>query len=93
MVLQKYVLFTILLVSLFLLSCTPAMEVSEELRCQTDADCVPAQCCHPTSAVNKDFAPDCAGILCSQNCEPNTLDCGQGEIKCQAGKCKAIITE
>ena len=60
----------IILLSLFLVSCTPSSKV-----CKIDADCVPAACCHATETVNKENAPDCNGILCSASCEPNTLDC------------------
>ena len=59
--------------------------------CTQDSDCVPASCCHPTDAVNKDNAPDCSGTMCTMNCEPNTLDCGQGEIKCVKNECIVFL--
>ena len=43
-----------------------------------DVNCVPATCCHPTECVLEANAPDCSGILCSQECAPGTMDCGQG---------------
>jgi len=62
-------------------------------QCQTDADCVPATCCHPTDAVNKAYDPDCSGIACTENCEPNTIDCGQGYIACVDNTCTAVIVQ
>ncbi|MFH0869403.1 MAG: hypothetical protein V1839_04205 [archaeon] len=53
--------------------------------CESDSDCVPAQCCHATSAVNKLYAPDCSDAVCSIECVPKTLDCGQGTVKCTNG--------
>jgi hypothetical protein len=76
----------ILLISLFLISCTPTEKV-----CSVDKDCIQASCCHANDAVNRDNAPDCSGILCTSVCEPETLDCGQGQVKCISGQCKAVI--
>lgn len=59
--------------------------------CESDSDCVAAQCCHPTSAVNKKFAPDCTDVICTMECRPDTIDCGYGEIKCIDSKCKAVM--
>ena len=56
------------LLLLFLVSCTS--KSSLELSCATDADCVPAACCHATSAVNKDTAPDCSRVFCTMECQP-----------------------
>ncbi|MBU2523457.1 MAG: preprotein translocase subunit SecG [Nanoarchaeota archaeon] len=55
--------------------------------CKIDADCVKASCCHPTSCVAKESAPNCDNNLCSQECVPNTLDCGQGSCVCNQGTC------
>ncbi|MEK6968871.1 MAG: hypothetical protein AABW48_00405 [Nanoarchaeota archaeon] len=74
--------FLLFFLPLFLVSCTPA-----EKTCAADADCVPAQCCHPTDAVNLEYEPDCSNVACTMDCKPETLDCGQGEIKCLSGKC------
>lgn len=57
--------------------------------CVSDSDCVAAQCCHATSVVNKAYAPDCSAIVCTADCQPDTIDCG-GKVKCAAGKCKAV---
>jgi hypothetical protein len=70
---------------------TAGADVPENLRCSLDEDCVPASCCHASSAVNRQFAPSCAGIKCTMECAPNTLDCRQGEIKCAHNICKAIL--
>ncbi len=59
--------------------------------CNSDADCVAEQCCHPTSAINKKFAPDCSDTLCTLMCSPGTLDCGNGEIKCVKNQCLAVL--
>ena len=59
--------------------------------CRFDTDCVPAQCCHPTGVVNADNAPDCSDTYCTMECRLGTLDCGQGEIRCVASECTAII--
>ena len=84
---MRLILLSCVLLSIFLLSCTPA-----EKQCSTDNDCVPAQCCHANDAVNKEYGPDCSGRLCTLQCEPGTIDCGQGEIQCVAGECRAVLT-
>ncbi len=53
-------------------------------------ECVPAQCCHPTSCVLKDKAPDCDGMMCTMECKPGTMDCNQGQCEYINGKCEAI---
>ncbi len=72
----------------FLVSCTG---VSKEKACTINKDCVPSACCHATDAVNKESGPDCTGMLCTAECVPDTIDCGQGEIKCVEGACQAIL--
>lgn len=59
--------------------------------CSIDSDCVPASCCHPNSCVAKEQAPQCKGIMCTQVCEPGTLDCGQGSCICENNKCEAVL--
>jgi hypothetical protein len=61
--------------------------------CQTDADCVPAQCCHPTSCVVASAAPDCSDMACTEDCQGGTMDCGQGHCACQDGTCAAVIDQ
>jgi len=43
--------------------------------------CVQEQCFHATSCVPESEAPDCSGLFGTQECEPDTLDCGQGYCK------------
>ena len=69
----------------------PPKTGSPETFCTTDDDCVPAECCHPTSAVNRNFAPDCTGTFCTAYCAPDTLDCGGGEVKCIKNKCEVVL--
>ena len=72
----------------FLTACS---NIPPELYCESNSDCTAASCCHPTSAMNKESAPDCSGILCTAVCQPETLDCGQGEIRCVENRCTAVI--
>ncbi|MBI2666498.1 hypothetical protein HYX13_02705 [Candidatus Woesearchaeota archaeon] len=82
-----------LVVSFILVSCNPSLssQIPAEKQCVFDSDCVPAGCCHPADAVNKDFAPDCSETFCTMECAPNTLDCGQGEVKCVDKRCVAVL--
>lgn len=64
---------------------------TDELKCDTDSDCVEASCCHSSSCVHKENAPDCDGVFCTQECKKGTLDCGQGSCKCVEGDCKAVM--
>ena len=56
--------------------------------CQTDNDCVPATCCHPDACINKNYQPDCKGIVCTMDCRPGTMDCGQGKCVCVDNTCQ-----
>ncbi|MCK4492239.1 MAG: hypothetical protein KAU03_06420 [Candidatus Altiarchaeales archaeon] len=62
------------------------MEEINRQYCSQDSDCVPEQCCHPTSCVNKKFAPDCSGIACTMVCQ-GSIDCGAGRCICKDNKC------
>ncbi len=64
--------------------------VSPGAECAQDADCVPASCCHPTTCAPVARRPDCAATMCTQNCAPTTLDCGQGHCACISGRCGAV---
>ncbi len=55
--------------------------------CRTDADCAPAACCHPAACVAVASMPRCAGIMCTGQCAPGTLDCGQAHCVCLGGRC------
>jgi len=68
-----------------------AKSISENNKsCTVDEDCVPATCCHATEVVNKEFAPDCEGMMCTMSCE-TVLDCGQGEPVCNDRICEINI--
>jgi hypothetical protein len=62
-------------------------------RCERDADCVPAGCCHPDACVAKSAAPDCGQVACTMECRPGTLDCGNGRCACEAGSCTARLEQ
>jgi hypothetical protein len=64
--------------------------VGTDVLCQSDADCVPAPCCHPTTCVALADAPDCADVVCTLECRGGTMDC-YGGCACQAGRCAARI--
>ena len=57
--------------------------------CTTNADCVPAQCCHPNSCVSQTAKPVCTDIMCTMSCE-GSLDCGAGSCGCTNGRCSVI---
>lgn len=58
--------------------------------CVEDGDCVPAQCCHPTSCINRVAQKDCSGTACTMSCE-GPLDCGAGTCGCgEEGMCIVI---
>ncbi|MEZ4410519.1 MAG: hypothetical protein R3A52_29165 [Polyangiales bacterium] len=55
--------------------------------CASDADCVPAQCCHPNACTARAQRPNCAAVMCTMMCAPDTLDCNQGRCVCVGGRC------
>ena len=58
--------------------------------CTTDDDCVPAECCHPTSCINKANKGVCT-LLCTMSCE-GPIDCGAGSCGCVNGKCSVVAS-
>jgi hypothetical protein len=56
--------------------------------CKNETDCVPAQCCHPTSCVNQASITVC-NLMCTASCE-GPLDCGAGSCGCRNGRCSVI---
>lgn len=54
-------------------------------------ECVKATCCHATECLPADQAPDCLDILCTQECVPGTIDCGQGSCQELKGECKLVL--
>ncbi len=79
----------LILLCLFLVACTT---VPLEKQCQVDTDCVKAECCHASSVVASDYAPSCGGTFCTEECQPGTLDCGQGSIACVSGECRVVLS-
>lgn len=60
--------------------------------CTTDADCVPAECCHAAACVARGNAPSCGDAICTQECRFGTIDCGGGCL-CHEGRCAARLSE
>jgi hypothetical protein len=56
--------------------------------CTADGDCVPATCCHASACVSAAQAPDCAEMMCTEDCRDGTMDCGKGSCACQDGACQ-----
>lgn len=56
--------------------------------CTVDSDCVPAQCCHPTSCINK-VAERACNEMCTMSCQ-GPLDCGAGSCGCVKGTCSVV---
>ena len=60
--------------------------------CEQDSDCVPAGCCHSRTCTPRAQAPDCSDVMCTQDCQFGTLDCG-GSCVCTDGRCDARLSE
>ena len=60
--------------------------------CTTDADCVPAGCCHASACVATTHRPDCTDVMCTADCQFGTLDCG-GACLCIEGRCAARLSQ
>ena len=87
---KTFLMIGIICLLVFLVSCT---SVPPEKVCSAAEDCVKATCCHATEAVNKEFAPDCAGQFCTMECVPKTLDCQQGKVQCVKGGCEVVLND
>lgn len=75
----------------------PTDEAPNRLRvgndpCNTDSDCVPAECCHAAACVAKANAPDCTDVMCTMECRADTIDCGGGCL-CFEGRCAARLND
>jgi hypothetical protein len=57
--------------------------------CTTDADCIPVQCCHPSSCVSKAAISRVCNVMCTMSCE-GPLDCGAGSCGCTNGRCSVV---
>lgn len=71
---------------------TPSSPGATPSGCATDSDCVPAECCHATSCTLAGTKKPC-NLMCTEECRPGTMDCGQGSCRCIAGNCEAVYTE
>lgn len=60
--------------------------------CSSDADCVPADCCHAAACVGRASAPACGDAVCTTECRYGTIDCGGGCL-CHEGRCAARLSE
>ena len=58
-----------------------------------EEECVAASCCHATECVLESEAPNCSDTVCSLNCEPGTLDCGQARCEYVDGECGVVKNE
>ena len=88
---KKYFLFLVFAV-VFVSGCSSVpTEIDLEAECSQDQDCVPASCCHATECVPTGEAPNCEGMMCTMECRPDTMDCGQGFCRCIDNKCKAVL--
>jgi len=95
---MRKILFFVLILLVLVLGCTktevPAKDnpssIAQEVKCTTDSDCVPKECCHATSCINQDYKKVC-NLMCTQECAPNTIDCGKGSCSCIKGQCMATF--
>lgn len=60
--------------------------------CTVDADCVPADCCHPKTCAAVAVAPRCEGVGCAQNVVPGTIGHG-ARCACLRGRCGAMVRD
>ena len=78
-------LFAIIVVS----GCTSTDILEDNTTNQTFV-CVPATCCHPIACVPESQAPNCGGVMCTMDCRPGTMDCGQGYCAVVDDKCIVV---
>jgi hypothetical protein len=76
------------LIILFLAKQTNQNQDYLNMSCVSDSDCVPAQCCHADSCINKNFKGVC-NLLCTNVCS-GPLDCNIGYCGCVKGKCSVV---
>lgn len=56
-----------------------------------EINCVPACGCHSSDCIPENEALNCPAIFCTQECQPGTLDCGQGSCEYDGEKCIAVF--
>jgi hypothetical protein len=67
------------------------VRIQPAAECAVDDDCVPEQCCHATTCINKDKKGVC-NLACTMECRGGTIDCG-GYCSCENGKCVAQLND
>jgi hypothetical protein len=89
----KLMFYTVIFVIIFtaIIALQFKIQSTSKDYCVENSDCVASTCCHPGACVNKNYAPNCAGVFCTMECRPGTMDCDQGYCACINNKCKAII--
>lgn len=65
--------------------------VASDVPCNTDADCVPQQCCHATTCGAPATKQDCSSTMCTLDCQSGTMDCFGGCLCGEDKKCAAKI--
>jgi len=93
---KKILIFTLLVITLILFSLqqfyiifipNPLKEISSQIYCEKDEDCVPDRLCHPTKVVNKEYAlPQENETGCTLDCK-TILDCGRAKPVCRFNQC------
>ena len=81
----------LIIILFFLFGCKPQNNIPPEQYCNSDSECAPASCCHANSCVSANQRPNCENIMCTMECKPGTMDCGQGKCVCQNYECIAEI--
>jgi len=66
------------------------VRIQPAAECNIDDDCVPEQCCHPTTCIPKEKKGVC-NLACTMECRPGTMDCGGGSCSCDNGKCQVEV--
>jgi hypothetical protein len=66
----------------------PTVSPFQVAECSSDTDCIPAECCHPSSCTALVTKRVCT-LLCTASCE-GPLDCGAGRCGCVNGTCSVI---
>jgi len=66
--------------------------VEENLKCESDADCVPELCCHAATCVHVSEQPNCNNMMCTMECVSGTMDCGGGRCGCVNGYCGVVVS-
>ncbi|MEA2036033.1 MAG: hypothetical protein U9O94_00885 [Nanoarchaeota archaeon] len=62
---KEFLVFGIFVMLVFFAGCVTKKDISLEIYCEKDSECVPASCCHSKECVNVAYQPDCEGIDCT----------------------------